>query len=332
MNLIERYLHELGRYLPARNREDILAELRSHLTETLDERTNGNPTEADAAALLKETGAPRKVAASYPGGQQYLIGPEIYPFFEMVAGIVLGAVILAQLIAFGVQVWIGDQGFSAWDALGGVFSGCLSALGAVVIVFIILQRVGVNPQKDEEWDPHSLPQIVEEEKIKRGERIFGIVGGSILLALLATFSGRIGFYQYPGGTFYADPVIDQYLVLILLSVLASISMDAFLLWQGRWTLASRIAKVGINVFSIVVLALLYQGHTAWLQAHGSNVFLMQIEKMGSDLAGSVQMIGMESFRLAFGVALVVTTIETILLVVRLVRRFIRKDAIEFSAK
>ncbi len=59
---------------------------------------------------------------------------------------------------------------------------------------------------------------------------------------------------------------------------------------------------------------------------------MQIEKMGSDLAGSVQMIGMESFRLAFGVALVVTTIETILLVVRLVRRFIRKDAIEFSAK
>ncbi len=331
MNLIERYLHELGRYLPARNREDILAELRSHLTETLDERTNGNPTEEDAAALLRETGAPRKVAASYPGGQQYLIGPEIYPFFEMVAWIVLGAVTLAQLIAFGVQVWIGDQGISAWDTLGGIFSGGLAALGMVVIVFVILQRFGVNPQKDEEWDPHSLPEIVEGEKVKRGERIFGIIGGSILMALLASFSGRIGFYLYPGGTFYADPVIDQYLVLILLSLLASISMDAFLLWQGRWTLISRIAKVGINVFSIVVLALLYQGHAAWLQVHGSNGFLMQIENIDNDLAGSVQMIGMESFRLAFGVALVVTTIETILLVVRLVRSSLRKESIGFSA-
>jgi len=68
MNLIERYLHEVRRYLPAKNREDILAEIRSHLTDTLEERVKGEPGEEDMASLLKEMGSPRKLAASYPGG------------------------------------------------------------------------------------------------------------------------------------------------------------------------------------------------------------------------------------------------------------------------
>ena len=100
MSLIERYLNEVGKYLPAKNKEDILEELRSHLSDTLDERVKGEATEEDVAALLKETGSPQKIAASYPGSRQYLVGPELYPFFRMVAGIVIAVVIGAQLLDF----------------------------------------------------------------------------------------------------------------------------------------------------------------------------------------------------------------------------------------
>ena len=43
MELIERYLNEVRKHLPAKGREDILAEIKSHLEDTLDERTEENP-------------------------------------------------------------------------------------------------------------------------------------------------------------------------------------------------------------------------------------------------------------------------------------------------
>ena len=38
MDLIDRYVHEVGRYLPRKNRADIQAELRSLLIDTLEAR------------------------------------------------------------------------------------------------------------------------------------------------------------------------------------------------------------------------------------------------------------------------------------------------------
>jgi hypothetical protein len=197
----------------------------------------------------------------------------------------------------------------------------------VVIVFLILQHFGVNPKlEDGEWDPRTLPQLNDEEQVKKGERIFGIAFGSLVLALLAAFPDKIGIYLFPGGTFYPNPVLAQYIGLIALSLLASIGMDIYLLWQGRWTLGSRIARIAVNLLSIGVLIVLLQGHTAWLSAHGSTGFFQSIEKLGSDVAGNFELVGMEAFRLAFAVALIVTIIETCLLLYRLIRRSLTKSS------
>ena len=326
MNLIERYLHEVRRYLPAKNREDILAEIRSHLTDTLDERVKGEPGEEDMASLLKEMGSPRKLAASYPGGEQYLIGPELYPFFRMVAGIVLAAVLGAQLLAVGVGFWMGEETFRFWEVFGQLVMSVPVSIGWVIIVFVILQKRGVQPKVDEvDWDPKSLPVVEETDAVKKGERIFGIAAGSIVLALLAAFSDRIGIVIFPGGNFYPNPVLQQMVPWISLSLLASIALDIYLVWQGRWTLGSRIARVAVNLVSITVLVLLVQGHTAWLTAHGSNGFLVTIENLSAATPESFQIMSMAAFNLAFVVALVVTWIETIVLLIRLLRPMVRKE-------
>jgi len=327
MKLIERYLHEVGRYLPPRNREDILAEIKSFLLDKLDERMQGRePQEADVIALLKEVGSPQKLASSYPGGQQYLIGPDLYPFFRMVAWIVLACVTGAQLIAFGVTAWVGEETLNLWDSLASLISSLPAALGSVVIVFLILKRFGVNPKLDDEpWDPASLPEIEGIEELKKGEQIFGIVGGSILLAIVAVIPEKIGIYIFPGGTYYPDPVILQYAGWIFVSLLAGISLNIYLLWQGRWSTASRIAQIIVNFISIGVLTVLVQGHSAWLAAHGSTGFFASIEKIETMLAGDMQVFGMEVFKFAFGVALIVTVIETIVLIVNLVRGLFKKS-------
>lgn len=104
MKLIDRYLNEVGKYLGSKNRNDILAEIRSHISDTLEQRVKGEPTEEDITALLKELGRPQKLAASYSTSRQYLVGPELYPLFRMVAGIVIAAVIGAQLIALTIAL------------------------------------------------------------------------------------------------------------------------------------------------------------------------------------------------------------------------------------
>lgn len=333
MELIERYLNQVGKHLPRNGREDILAEIRSHLEDTLDERTAGKPTEDAAVALLKESGSPRKMAASYSSKGSYLIGPALYPLFRMVAGIAIAAVIGAQLLALGIGLWADGELIKPWEALAGIVASVPAAIGWIVIVFMVLQHYGLQPDIDEDWDPRQLPEVVNETEIKRGEVIFGIVGGSVLLALLAAFSDRIGFFTFPGGNFYPNLVLQQYLPWIYASLLLGLGLNIYLLWQGRWNNVSRAVQLAADVFAVVVLAFLYQGHTTWLAAHGSTGFLVSIENLAGGLENSVQLIGMEAFRMAFGIALVVTVVELIVTLVKMIVKSLRgKETVTVPAK
>src|SRR5512147_1988535 len=99
MNLIDKYIAEVGKHLPRKNRADIEAEIRSTLEDMLEEwsQGKGSADEAMVLEILKEYGSPREVAAKYKT-HQYLIGPRLFPTFEMVLRIVLIVVAGASLI------------------------------------------------------------------------------------------------------------------------------------------------------------------------------------------------------------------------------------------
>lgn len=318
MELIERYLYQVGKHLPRKNRDDILAEIKSHLEDTLDERTGGKPTDEDVVMLLKETGSPQKMAASYAPQGQYLVGPALFPLWRMVTGIAIAATLGAQLLAGGIAIWLDNDASSVTDMLAGLFNSIPMTVGWVVIVFMILQAKGVNPKLDEDWNPRELPAVEKNNDIKRGELIAGIVFGSLILAVLTVMPEKIGIYNFQGGEFFANPVILQYLPWIVLSLGVNIGLDIYLLWRGSWNIASRAVQIGANLFSIVVLTFLFKGHTTWLAAHDSPGFLISVERLSGSLWDNMQLIGMEAFRMAFGVALVVTVIETIVLLVKMI--------------
>jgi uncharacterized membrane protein len=319
MELIERYIHEVGRYLPGKNRGDIQAELRSLLSDALEDSAGAEPNETVVIAALKKFGSPRSVAAKYYPEGQYLIGPALYPLFQMIVWIVIAAVCGSQILAWVVAYLLAGETVNPVSAVAGLVTSIPAALGWVVVVFFILQRFDVRPGEPEaEWDPTSLPQIAAEVEIKRGERIASIIFETFLLAVVTLFPERIGAYFFPGGIFFGNPVLSQYLGWISLSLLVSIVLDIYLVWQGRWNTANRLALLGANLFSIAVLGLLVQGHTAWLQAHGVINFATAIEKLTEDILANGQIVTMWAFWLGFSVALIVTVIETIGLAVRLV--------------
>jgi hypothetical protein len=326
MSLFDRYVHEVGRHLPRKNRADIQAELRSLLDDSLEAAGAGEPSEEEAIAVLEAFGPPRKVAASYYPEGQYLIGPALFPLFRLVVGIAVVAVLGSQLLGIGVAILLAGAKFNPLEVTASLINSIPAVVGGVVIVFAILQWFEVKPETEEKsWNPRDLPQISETQEVSRGELIFGIVGGVFLLGVLTLIPNQIGFISTPGGEFFSNPVIVAYLPWIVAGLLLSLTLDIYLLWQGRWHRITRVLKIVLNLYSIVVLAVLVQGHMAWLAERGVTSFLTALERLPENLPAGTQLIGMQAFFLGFAVALVVTVIETVGTGYRLIRASLKQD-------
>ncbi len=320
MSLLDRYIHEVGRHLPRKNRSDIQAELRSSFVDTLEDRFGQEATEEQTSELLKEFGQPRDVAASYHPQSQYLIGPTLYPIFRMVVWIVIAAVLGAQILAWGIGIFVAGEAFSVLEMLASLVNSVPASLGWVIITFMILQYFDAKPHlENEPWDPKKLPEINTAQDIKRRELIVGLVFSTLILVLITLFPQWVGFITTPGGKFYPNPVILEYLVLIQVSLLAHMVLDVFLLWKGQWNMVTRIIKLGLSMYSIVILGFLVQGHNAWLTARSAGGFFEVLEAISGIKDGGWELVGMHAFRLAFFIALVVTTIELIADIYRMIR-------------
>jgi len=117
---------------------------------------------------------------------------------------------------------------------------------------------------------------------------------------------------------FTNPVLDKYFPWIAISILIGILLDIVLLWRGCWEISTRIAKIGANIFSIVLLYLLLQGQMAWLNQMGVSNFVVEQFQFTNTPEG-FQLIGMAGFRIAFLVALIVITVDTIVRIYRLIR-------------
>jgi hypothetical protein len=326
MDLIERYVQAVGRHLPRKNQADILAELQSTLVDTLEARAGGEATEDQVVDLLKEFGPPEKVAASYWPESQYLIGPQLYPLFRMVVGIALSVFVIVQLVLLGVRLAFDQGTLPGLDFFGGLVSGLLSALGAIVLVFAVLQRLGVRPDtEDDAWDPRQLPVIEEVNLISQGGTVAEITMSLILIAVLLFLPDKIGAMISPGSNVILNPVLISFLPLIIPAILLGIGLDVILLWRGRWETGTRIARIGTNLFGIYVLYVLIAAHNAWLTGHGITGFFSVPGALPAGVTpsmDSLQILIMQAFRMAFIVALIVTAVDTVAMAYRLLGRLI----------
>lgn len=329
MELIDRYVYEVGRQLPRKNRADIQVELQSTLVDTLEARVQGEPSQEDVVELLKEFGPPQKVAASYWPQGQYLIGPNLYPLFRMVLGIALIVFIIVQLVLLGIAMVFNQEILTFMSVLE-IFSEMIGSVftpfGIIVIVFAILQRFDVRPETDqEEWDPRQLPHIQEVDTVSRAGTVAEITFSLVIIAILLFLPDKIGVVISPGMQVLLNPVIISYIPLLILSILLGIALDVILLWRGRWETGTRLAKIGTNLFGLYVLYVLVSGHNAWLAQEGVGGFLTFLEVLPEGAISSqesVLVISMHAFRLAFTIALIVVSVDTIKIVYQLLKRLI----------
>lgn len=274
MELIERYVYQVGRRLPERTRTDVEQELRSLLLDALEERTGRttNFTEEEQVAMLEEFGSPEQMADKYRPRPHYLIGPKLYDLYRIAIGAVAGAGGLVAIVTSVVSL-LGPNAdvnvlsvlLQAWTTF---FNVLLSGIGSVTLVFAVLERVVPEEElklgADEKWNPRDLPVIEPRDEIKRAGLIAEIVFLVVVIAVLAGFGDRFGGVYYDGSWHWTPSVLSAafftlYLPLFVVRWGLSICLNLVLLRQGRWQLGSRIADVLFHGLDIYILSRLLSG-------------------------------------------------------------------------
>jgi hypothetical protein len=274
MNLIDRYIAEVGKHLPRKQRADIEKEIRSTLLDMLEERGQASPDaerEAAVIALLKEYGEPRKVAESYIG-PRYLIGPRLYPTFELVVKIVLAVVLGAGLLGYGVSgaVTKSFAGTEFFSFLGqfwlGLLGGMISAFGNIVIVFATLERVlpaSEFEKEKEEWNPADLAKEPDPDEVKISEAITTILFTVAGLAIFNLYPNVIGLFFNTYGEWTFIPMLSKafftYLPWINLLGVLQIVFNLYQLRQRAWTLFTRLCNIVIEVGTIALATAMLRG-------------------------------------------------------------------------
>jgi hypothetical protein len=276
--LFDRYVHQVGRRLPKRQRADVEQELNSLLLDALEERSAGaeaagDVTEEDQVAVLEEFGPPAEMAARYTSPRRYLIGPRMYDLYWTVVAAVGGALtlafaILGLLATFGQPETLGALGSSLLELLESYFGALIGAFGWVTVAFFVLERVlpesAIDFGDEGAWDPRSLPPVEDRARVEVGGLIAEIVFTAIALVVFNVFPEWVGinfwasindapteFTQIP---LLAPVFFTLYLPLLNVSWLLKIALNVLLLRQGRWQRWTRVADFFLAGFGVYIAA------------------------------------------------------------------------------
>ena len=318
MNLIDRYVTEVGKNLPLlKGREDIEKELRSTLEDMLEDRVSTTGRMRDEAMemeLLKEYGSPQQIAATY-NPQPYLIGPRLFPFFLFVLKIVITVVVFVMLGLAGVSAVTETPMMGAefvkiiGGGLGNAVSAAIAAFGNVVLVFAILERVlpdkeisGFNDEKN--WDPASLAKEPDPDSVKRGELIAEIIFTFLGLALLNLYPEILGAVIFKEGEQFFIPMFSdaffKFVPWINAIFFAEIVLDIYLLRSALWTPITRVAKILIEAASIALTVII-------LRTPNIVGFTAESFKNFPDSSVNGELL-MKIFNISFSIALIVVIV------------------------
>ena len=260
-DLVERYLHSVGAWLPPRDRDEIKAELRSLIMDQLEDRFGPAPTTAEVATILAEMGHPAQMAASYHT-EQALVGPTLFPFMRIILqqGVLLVVAVVVFLNVFAIAAAHDDRSVlpTLIDMAWNVVQVTLWFSAVVVFIFALLERSKwLSSRETVSFDPEKLPKRDDPLVIDRAETIGGVVIGVLFSMLLLYFLSVGGLtldfsQRNPQGVV---DVPDMWLIILMLSGFGMIAIHVYVLMRDRWLPSLYFAETLLEVSSTVFLYL-----------------------------------------------------------------------------
>lgn len=289
--IIERYVYDVVRRLPEKQRQDIKEELLTLIEDMLEERMdNGKSEKENVEAVLRELGSPATLADKYRGGKQYLIGGEYYSTYMQVLKIVLICVVAGMLVSAVVSFFV--QSIDPNMGLNGLLnivgesviniaaipSACIWAFGMLTLIFVIMERNQVKLHDKADWKLEELPQIPEKKAIiSKGDSVFGIVFTVLVMILMICVPELLGAWlKNKEGVVVAVPIFNMEvwtttLALILISMLAGLVDELVKLIKGRYCLTVLWTNIITCGISIIVAVKILADPNVWNQKFWTQV-------------------------------------------------------------
>jgi hypothetical protein len=272
MDLIDRYLNAVRRNLPARHADDIVAELRDALASRIEDREEelGRPLDAaETEAAIKDFGHPLVVAGRFRK-QQWLIGPDVFPFYFSVVRIVLLAIAAIQIAIGGAQLIFGDRNpvEVLLQTIGGLSVSLLFSLAIVTLIFVILERTGFPADHIRSWNPAQLPDLGDEQPgpWKAAAEV------ALSVAFLLWWAGIVSLPFAPGAADFRiepAPIFTELYWPIFILAAARLLHNVIQWLRPRWRLVLRLTGGLTAIGGLVLLALIYRaGHWATIVPTG----------------------------------------------------------------
>jgi hypothetical protein len=267
----DRYVAAVLAGIPQNKKADVERELRSSIADAIDDRVGGGEGAENAERhVLQGLGDPARMSAEMTGRPMYLIGPDLFPAYRALLGLLLAIVpaIVGVVAAVASLSGGGQVGDIIVAGVGAAFNVAVHLGFWVTLIFALIERFDTAKQATGElrsatgaWTVESLPEV-QTGRVSIGDTVgesFGniaaIVGLLVLQAITWTDpqTGQANPLLEPS----VSPVLVPYLVAIMASL---IGFRVVLYMVGRWTVGLAAANAVLNLaFTIPVVYLALNG-------------------------------------------------------------------------
>jgi hypothetical protein len=276
VDLTERYLAAIRTNLPRAQADDIVAELRETLASQREEKEAdlGRALSRDEEeAMIKAFGHPLMVAARYRR-QQYVIGPEVFPFYIFVLRLVV-SIVLAVALTIGIAGVVfstGDIGQAIARGLGTAWEGTIISTGVITIIFAVFERYTPPGSLYEKWSPRTLPPPQRRPQ-SRFEMAAGLTAGAVFILWWIGLIHAPPVYVGHSGEhleILAAAIWRQVYWPVLGVVALGMVGHAIGLFRPRWRHARLVIQFLSAVATVVILTILFNaGH--WAEVAGAGL-------------------------------------------------------------
>ena len=272
-DLIDRYIFEVAKHLPAESREDVGLELRTTIADMIEDR--GDASKDGVRDTLMTLGDPAVLAKGYSPSPRHLIGPAV---FDEYIGLLKGLAVAVMPILLAVQLVLeltADEGSvvgSIISALGTTWALGVHVLFWTTLVFVILERTGAMGDhaagSDTAWSPDDLPEIPAERQFGRGE-LAASIGVVALIPLGVVWQHFNSPYSDADGPI---PLLDvdlwrSWIPALFGLVVLTVAIEIWKFVVGHWTVRLVVANLAVNAaFAAFFIALFATGEV-WNPAY-----------------------------------------------------------------
>ena len=276
MNLIDKYIQEVTRRLPEKNRKDIALELRSTIEDMLPKQYS----EEEVKEVLKELGNPAILANGYNDRPMYLIGPRYYEMYITILKITLPIAAIISFVSLLAHQLLTFNGSDAvlniilnifTDGIVGVIETTLHTFFWVTLAFFIAERV--ESSKDNEpvnfkfkkWSPEDLMDIpnLSKKRISDGEIVFSLFWTALWATCYFYADSLFGVYEKgEQGLIFVTPALNQeillsYLPMIFVAIVLEVGLAIYKLIERKWTkklaLYNTVLQIVVTTIFVIIL-------------------------------------------------------------------------------